>query len=165
MVGVLLSIGAFVYGSIAYGSLGNDLKAVPLGEELTFKPSGSYRADIFTTQPAPSSTGPPTCSVTTTGGLAVPLQDANPYVVDQKRHMETDYGFDVSSGVTYLVTCGSRGDTSEFAVAEVPILPRVVATILLAPGVLAFVAGLVLVVITRRRGRMTYERPARVLGA
>lgn len=154
VVGALLSIGAFVYGSLAYGSLAKDLRAVPLGTQLTFRPSGSYRADIFITHPSPAS-GPPTCSVATTGGRAVLVEDASLYLVSQERHMQTDYGFDLSADTTYLVTCGSRGNTGEFAVVEVPILPRVVATILMVPGVLAIVAGLVLVVIARRRERRT----------
>jgi hypothetical protein len=83
----------------------------------------------------------------------VTLTDANPYAVNEKLGMAANYGFDLSSGDTYLVTCGSRGDTGKFAVVEVPGLPRVLAAMLFVPGVAAVVAGLMLAVIARRRKR------------
>lgn len=150
VAGGLSVIGAFVYGAISVGSVGTgDLDTVPLGEQITFTPSGSHRANIFTTGDERA----PDCTVTTTDGRTVPLAEATPYAFNERLQMESSYGFDLSSDTTYLITCGSPGDAGGFAVVEVPILPQVVAIVVGSLGMLAFVVGLVLVVVGRRRRR------------
>lgn len=153
VAGGLSVIGGAVYGFISVGSLGTgDLDTVPLGEQITFTPSGSHNANIFTPG-ASDFSGPPDCTVTTTDGRTVTLGEATPYAFNQELQMESSYGFDLSPDTTYLITCGSPGDAGRFAVVEVPILPQVVAIVAGSLGMLAFVAGLLLVVVGRRRRR------------
>ncbi len=153
VAGGLSVIGAFVYGAMSVGSVGTgDLDTVPLGEQITFTPSGSHNANIFTTG-ASDFSGPPDCTVTTTDGRTVTLGEATPYAFNERLQMESSYGFDLSADTPYLITCGSPGDAGRFAVVEVPILPQVVAIVVGSLGMLAFVVGLVLVVVGRRRRR------------
>lgn len=152
IAGAALIAGGIIYGSVTLGSLGADVKTVPFGQTMTF--SGSWRASIYTTQPPTSPTShPPACSVTTTDGRGVTLKSATPFEINTKRHLESSYGFDVTRGTTYRVTCGTTSDTGEFGVIEVPFTAQVISIAIGIIGALAILASVVRWMVLRRRNR------------
>jgi hypothetical protein len=122
VLGATLIVGAGIFGFNSIRSAGTGhVDTVPLGEQITFKPSGSYRANIFT--PRESSSSPaPVCRVTTSDGRPVALHDATPYAVNTRYAMEWSHGIHLTTGVAYLITCGHRGEPGSFAVVA-PIAP------------------------------------------
>ncbi len=151
--GLISVIAGATYGYISIGSVGTgELDNAPLGTQLTFKAAGSHRANIFTGGEQPAQ-----CEVITSDGRDVPLGEARPYSVNQEYQMQSTYGFDVSQGTTYLVTCSSHGDGREFAVVEVPIGPERVAIALGSLGAVVFAVGLVLAIIGRRDSQSGQE--------
>jgi hypothetical protein len=149
-------VSAGVFGSVKISSVGTgELETVPFGETLEFAPSGSYRANIFTTRDLATA---PMCEVTTSAGEPVTLRDGTPYNVNTRYDMEASYGFHLDDGVTYLVRCGEPGQRGSFALVEVsPTAQRIalgvglVGAVLLAVGI-----GGALV---RRRSRRTRRDP------
>jgi hypothetical protein len=153
ILGVILITGAAIYGVAQMGAVGTGhLDTTPLGEQITFKPSGSYRANIFTPRQSPSSPGT-TCHVETTDGLPVTLHDAAPYAVNTRYDMESAYGIHLSAGTTYLIACGKPGDEGSFAVVEITPTTQVAAFAVGTTGLMIVTTGAVIIVIRRRRRR------------
>ena len=158
MLGVTLIVGAGIYGFNSIRSAGTGhLDTVPLGEQTTFKPSGSYRANIFTPRESPSSPAP-VCWVTTSDGRPVALHDATPYAVNKRYGMESSYGIHVKAGVKYLITCGDHGEPGRFAVVEISPTAQTISMAVGIAGATILLVGIASLLV-RRRHRSTSRRP------
>ncbi len=153
VAGVAMIIGAATYGMVSIGSIGTGtLVTVPLGERITFNPSGAYRANIFTTR-LPESDIAPRCSVVTRQGRRVSLGEPIPYAVNTRYDMESSYGFHLRADEVYLITCGSKDQHGGFAVVEVSQFPQVLSISLGIAGAALAAVGAIAMVVKRRRRR------------
>ena len=151
ILGAIAVVGAAVYGYSLLGTVGTGhLDTTPLGGQITFKPKGSYRANIFTTRPSPSFPGA-TCQAKTTDGQRVTLHDAAPYTVNAHYNVESTNGIHLSAGKTYLLTCGQPWDKGVFAVVEVSRATEVVSFAVGTAGLVSFMTGVAALVARRRR--------------
>jgi hypothetical protein len=159
VLGATLIVGAAIFGFNSIRSAGTGhLDTVPLGEQITFKPSGSYRANIFT--PRESSASPaPVCWVTTSDGRPVALHDATPYAVNTRYAMESSHGIHLTTGVTYLITCGHRGEPGSFAVVEISRTAQTTSIVVGSAGATILLVGIASLLI-RRRHRPRSRGPA-----
>ena len=88
------------------------LQAVDFGQRVQIAATESTSATIF------ASTGlsrPPSCEVSSGNGEAVTVGEADRY--HQGGGLESAFGFPVTSGTTYTVTCKAT-ETGRFAVAQ-----------------------------------------------
>lgn len=119
------------------------LQAVDFGQRVQFAATESASATIF------ASTGlsrPPSCEVTSGSGEAVTVGEAEHY--HQGGGLESAFGFPVTSGTTYTVTC-SATETGRFAVAQDADVPE---GLFIAAGSLGLVmCGVGGVLIARQR--------------
>ncbi len=153
LAGTATIVGAVIYGTISIGSIGTGaLSPVKLGQQITFSPAGSYRANIFTTRLSGTDTAP-RCTVMTTLGRRVALGDAVPYAVNTRYGMESSYGFQLRARETYLISCGSKAQRGAFAVVEVSQLPQTLSITLGVAGAVLASAGVIAMLVKRRRGR------------
>jgi hypothetical protein len=97
-----------------------ELRPVDFGQQVQITATASTSATIF------ASTGlsrPPSCEVTSGNGGPVTLGEAERYY--QSGGLESAFGFPVTAGTTYTVTCGSAAETGRrFAVAEDAAVPE-----------------------------------------
>lgn len=152
IVGSLIVIGAAVYGFVRVGSVGQgELDTVPLGEQIDFVPSGSYRASIYITRALDTV---PACEVTTSTGNPVRLRSGTPYNVNTRYNMEAAYGFHLESGVpSYVVRCGNPGEPGSFAVVEISPTPQRIAIALGVTGAVVIAVGALAAILRRRAQR------------
>ena len=81
------------------------------------------------------------------------MKSATPFEISSKRHLESSYGFDVTQGTTYRITCGTNAETGEFGVIEVPFTAQVISIAMGITGALALVASGVRWILLRYRHR------------
>jgi hypothetical protein len=123
-----------------------ELRPVDFGQQVKITATESTSATIF------ASTGlsrPPSCEVTSANGGRVTLGGARRYY--QGGGLESAFGFPVTAGTTYTVTCGSATETGRrFAVAEDAAVPEVVFITAGSLGLVMCGVGGVLMVRQRR---------------
>jgi hypothetical protein len=90
-----------------------ELQPANFGQRVQITATESTSATIFASTGLP---GPPSCTVTSENGEPVTVGEAESY--RQGGGLESTFGFAVTSGTTYTVTCGSAGDAGRFAVAQ-----------------------------------------------
>lgn len=97
-----------------------ELQPVDFGQQTSVRATESTSATIF------ASTGmsqPPSCEVTSGNGDPVTVGDAQRY--HQGAGLESAWGFPVTSGTTYTVTCRGAAEDGRFAVAQDAAVPEV----------------------------------------
>jgi hypothetical protein len=96
-----------------------ELQPTDFGRQVQITATKSTSVTIF------ASTGlsrPPPCEVTSGNGDPVTVGEAEHY--HQGGGLESAFGFPVTSGTTYTVTCGSATETGRFAVAQDAAVPE-----------------------------------------
>ena len=147
VAGALIVLASAVSGWLSLNRM-PDLSPVSFGEQVEIAASEPATATIFV------STGlarAPACQVTAGDGNRVTAGEAERY--QQRGGLESAFGFPLSAGATYAVTCGRATDSGRFAVARDADVPEE-AFIAAGPlGALTCGSGLVLVVRERRARR------------
>jgi hypothetical protein len=113
-----------------------ELQAVDFGQQAEISATASTSATIF------ASTGmsrPPSCEVISENGDPVGVGEAERYY--QGDGLESAYGFPITSGTTYTVTCRGAADDGRFAVAQDAAVPEAVFIAAGSLGLLMCVLG------------------------
>jgi hypothetical protein len=122
-----------------------ELQPVDFGEHVEITATESTAATIY------ASTGlsqAPSCEVTSEDGSSVTEGEADRY--RQEGGLESAFGFPMTSGTTYTVTCTSATEAGHFAVAQDDAVPE---GAFIAAGLLGLVVCGVGVVLAARQRR------------
>jgi len=125
-----------------------DLSPVSFGQQVHITASETATATIYV------STGlarAPVCEVTAGNGVRMTAADAGHY--RQRGGLESAFGFPMSAGTSYTVTCGRVTESGRFAVARDADVPEGAFIGAGTLGVLACFVGLVLAAGERRTRR------------
>jgi hypothetical protein len=118
VAGAVITLGSAVTGLLWLNRV-PAIHPVPFSEEVQITASGSDEVSIFT--PTGQATVP-ACEVTTQDARQVVLTEPQRY--QQSAGLESSYGFTITSGTAYTVSCGEPGQGGQFAVAEVGEFPE-----------------------------------------
>lgn len=140
-------------GLAAFGSGGHtwlkripELQPVGFGQQVEISATASMSATIF------ASTGmsrPPSCDMITENGDPVTVGEVSRYV--QGGGLESAFGFPMTSGTTYVVTCRGEAPEGCFAVAPDVAVPEGIFIAAGSLGLLMCVVGIVLAARQRQR--------------
>ena len=143
VVGVAIALASAVLGYVWLQRM-PELQPVDFGQRVPVVATETTSVTIFVSTGLSS---PPSCEVTTGNGGAVTVGEAERY--HQGGGLESAFGFPVTSGTTYVVTCSSAAEAGRFAVAQDVAVP---VNVLIATGSLGLaLCGAGLVVTTGRR--------------
>jgi hypothetical protein len=147
VAGVIVIVASAVLGYLSLQRMPT-LEPVDFGQEVQMTATGSTSATIF------ASTGlsePPSCRVTAEKGESVTVGGAEHY--RQGGGLESTFGFGVTAGTRYTVTC-SAAETGQFAVVQDA---SDLSGLFIAAGSLGLVLAGVGVALTARHGRRTWS--------
>jgi hypothetical protein len=147
-LGALVLVGAVVVGFLLLQGP-RDLSPVAYGERLAVTTESGSSVTLYT--PAGLS-APPACQVATSAGADVALAPVERY--SQSDGLESTYSFATTGGAPYTVTCGTAGQSGEFAAVETRSVSESLFVAVGAVGLVLLIAGLVL---ARRGGRTTAD--------
>ncbi|MFC6237619.1 hypothetical protein [Longivirga aurantiaca] len=144
VLGALALVGSALLGFLLMQGP-RDLSPVAYGERLTVTTERSSSVAVYTPTGLEA---PPACQVATSAGADVELGPVERY--SQASGLETTYSFATAGGVPYQVSCGTVGETGEFAAAETR---RVSVPLIVAVGSMGLVLLLGGLVLARLSGR------------
>ena len=145
-LGALVLVGAVVVGFLLLQGP-RDLSPVAYGERLTVTTGSGSSVTVYTPT---GLSAPPACRATTSAGTDVQLGPVERY--SQSDGLESTYSFATTGGTPYTVSCGTAGQTGEFAAVETRSVSEWLFVAVGAVGLVLLGAGLVL---ARRGGRTT----------
>lgn len=141
-LGAVLLVGAAVVGFLLLQGP-RDLSPVAYGERLAITTESGSSVTVYTPTGLDA---PPACRAATSAGADVELGPVEHY--SQTAGLETTYSFATTGGTPYTVSCGTTGESGQFAAVETR-------SVSAPPFVAAGAAGLVLLVgglLLARRG-------------
>jgi hypothetical protein len=143
-LGAVVLVGAAVVGFLLLQGP-RDLAPVPYGERLAVTTDSGSSVTVYTPTGLDA---PPACRAATSAGAVVELGPVERY--SQAAGLETTYSFATTGGTPYTVSCGTAGESGQFAAVETRSVSVPLFVAVGAAGLVLLVGGLVL---ARRGGR------------